>query len=173
MTGNTIDTRCGSPVATTRRPQSHWQKWRRARGLPIPQPVCWSRQHQAPSGHPAGDSGQESSPIAAVLQERVEPLLVGWIVFGGGRVRAASGQTAATPATALMKSRRRIAPPRLRIRHRSGSNWQTGSGQNGAQQCPLWVKSRHGALKTRCPLYPPEADIPQSRLDVRFVPKAD
>src|SRR5262249_27485845 len=61
--------------------------------------------------------------------------------------------------------------------HRSGSNWQTGSGQNSARdasghvplsepcppqsghgnsivKCPLWVKSRHRKGSTECPLYP-------------------
>jgi hypothetical protein len=41
---------------------------------------------------------------------------------------------------------------------RSGSNWQAGSGQNGAQQCPLWGK---------------KADIGERLDDIRFTPKAD
>jgi hypothetical protein len=34
-------------------------------------------------------------------------------------------------------------PPRLSTRHRSGSNCQIGSGQNGAWQCPLCAISGH------------------------------
>jgi hypothetical protein len=37
---------------------------------------------------------------------------------------------------------------------RSGPNWQVGSGQVGARQCPLWVKSRHPSTSNQCPPYP-------------------
>src|SRR5262249_4924676 len=53
-----------------------------------------------------------------------------------------------------MNSRRLIAPPRPGESHRSGSNWEVGSGQVGARQCPLWVKSRHRSASASCPLYP-------------------
>jgi hypothetical protein len=36
------------------------------------------------------------------------------------------------------------------------------------RRCLLWVKSGHGVIKLRCPLYPPIADIRQPALDVRF-----
>jgi hypothetical protein len=65
------------------------------------------------------------------------------------------GQIAAAAPKRAMKSRRLIAcPVRLRTKHRSGSKWHTGSGQNGARRCPLWVKSRHRSTSASCPLYP-------------------
>src|SRR5262249_6373973 len=50
--------------------------------------------------------------------------------------------------------RRLIARSRFRTTHRSGSNWEVGSGQVGARQCPLWVISGHRSSSNQCPLYP-------------------
>ena len=39
--------------------------------------------------------------------------------------------------------RPRMAFPEAQEVHRSGSNWEVGSGQVSPNQCPLWVKSGH------------------------------
>jgi hypothetical protein len=39
--------------------------------------------------------------------------------------------------------------------------------------CPLWVNSGHRHQVRLMSALPPKADIPQRRLDVRFVPKTD
>src|SRR6516164_892492 len=67
--------------------------------------------------------------------------------------RNASGHVVAAPIS-VMKSRRLIACPEAQTGHRTGSNWEDGSGQTDARQCPLWVKSRHSLTFGRCPLYP-------------------
>src|SRR5215469_15005801 len=60
------------------------------------------------------------------------------------------------PPTSVMRSRRLIACPEAQTGHRTGSNWEVGSGQTDARQCPLWVKSRHR----------------KDQLNVRFTPKS-
>ena len=85
--------------------------------------------------------------------------------------RTASGvQAPAVPTIPLMKSRRRIASPRgfrsaPTVAYRDAITAGIYDRRNGVQgsvctapipsrPCPLWVKSRHDALKSRCPLYP-------------------
>ena len=77
--------------------------------------------------------------------------------------RTASGRKAAALPRSVTNSRRLICLPLVRNRHRSGSNWQVGSGQVGAGQRPPWVKSEHCAVSGRCPALPPKADITERR----------
>jgi len=55
----------------------------------------------------------------------------------------------------------------------SGSNWQAGSGQNGAKRCPLWVKSGHRDILNECPLYPRKRTLHCAAANVRYVPCVD
>jgi hypothetical protein len=66
--------------------------------------------------------------------------------------KAASGHATATPPISVKKSRRFIAPPRLRTGHRTGSNQRKERGG----RCPLWVISGHSVMSAVCPLYPRE-----------------
>jgi hypothetical protein len=59
---------------------------------------------------------------------------------------------------------RAIAQQTARFDKLTLSNWQVGSGQNGAQQCPLWVKSRHRRAFRQCPLYPQMRTLKLSRV---------
>src|SRR4051794_16591061 len=76
--------------------------------------------------------------------------------------RAASGQLAADPATALMKSRRRIALPWVRtglqrcdyISNLRPGKWDFISEQQSARGCSLWVNRVDFSLFARRPLYP-------------------
>jgi hypothetical protein len=65
-----------------------------------------------------------------------------------------------------------LAPPhcpsQAGMSHRSGSNWEVGSGQVGARQCPLWVKTRHRRWQAECPAMPPKADIRPTFRNVRL-----
>src|SRR5262249_14439507 len=67
--------------------------------------------------------------------------------------RNASGHVVAAPIS-VMRSRRLIACPEAQTGHRTGSNWEVGSGQTDARQCPLWVISGHWDTSDQCPLYP-------------------
>src|SRR6516225_11623119 len=55
--------------------------------------------------------------------------------------RNASGHVVAAPIS-VMKSRRLIACPEAQTGHRTGSNWEVGSGQTDARQCPLYPRKR-------------------------------
>jgi hypothetical protein len=80
--------------------------------------------------------------------------------------RATRGQAVAEPTIPLMKSRRRIAAPRLRTTP-IASTITAGiyDRRNGVRslfcvatilktQCPLWVRSRHQRMSVSCPLFP-------------------
>ena len=41
-----------------------------------------------------------------------------------------------------------------------------------SDQCLRWVISGHFAMRDRCPLYPPKADICSAKRHVRFTPKS-
>jgi hypothetical protein len=90
----------------------------------------------------------------------------------------------AEPATTLMKSRRRIAAPRLRstpipddyIRDLRAAKWGLGVGLHGGN--PELLMSALGQKQTfphvqRMSAIPPKADIVRHGGNVRFVPIAD
>jgi len=104
--------------------------------------------------------------------------------FAGCCPRTASGHATDELAIALMKPRRRIAFSKAQD-HASGIAITAGiyDGRNGVlgSQCTaairdwqssLWVKTRHGVLKSQC-RFTPKADIAERNRHVRFVPKAD
>ena len=47
---------------------------------------------------------------------------------------------------------------------KSGSHLQAGTGQNGAEQCLLWVKSGHSTIFGRCLLYPRKRTLELTRV---------
>jgi len=84
-----------------------------------------------------------------------------------------SGKAVAQPAIPLMKSRRRIAGSLPRYAddgfQRRDYSRDLRSAEWGSMinlrckslrhRCPLWVRSGHGAIKLRCPLYPPKQTL--------------
>src|SRR6516164_4355597 len=69
------------------------------------------------------------------------------MVFGALRRFSAAGLLRCVLVPSPPALERRLLPsPSLRARHRSGSNWQAGSGQNGAPQCPLYPRKRTSEL---------------------------
>ena len=60
-----------------------------------------------------------------------------------------------------MSSRRLIGFVLSRGQYRTKVH-RIASHQIAARQCPLWVKSGHGELKLRCPLYPQKRTLPVS-----------
>ena len=70
--------------------------------------------------------------------------------IAGCCARTASGQVAAAPLRSEMKSRRLMLAPSIAYQREA----RCASQQIGGARRPLWVKSRHGALKFQCPLYP-------------------
>src|SRR5262249_2747951 len=82
--------------------------------------------------------------------------------------RAANGNAAAEPTTALIKSRRLIAAPD-QDRHRIGLGYHTDRGE-----CPLWVKSRHVRCEKACPLCPQQRPRKRTSANrhVCFTPKS-
>src|SRR5215469_2004615 len=81
------------------------------------------------------------------------------------RLAALCGRGARLPAP----ERRFIAFPEAQEAHRSGSNWQVGSG---LAMSALGQKQTLGKVRLMSAL-PPKADIGTQPRNVRFVPKAD
>src|SRR5215469_6960388 len=107
-----------------------------------------------------------------------------WYLFVVCCARAANGHAAAEPTIPLMKSRRRIAFPRLGLRRigrdysRDLRSTKWGSGiklHSSNSEPPMSALGQKRTLKGIHPMsaLPPKVDIAQHRRHVRFVPKAD
>src|SRR5262249_26503131 len=107
--------------------------------------------------------------ITHAQAKRSETIVRFWIIFGDAKQYANTSRPLRLLRTrrerpccpGAAEKRDELAPPHCPSQageaHRSGSNWEVGSGQTDARQCPLCARARSGPKRKTDPVHRPTA----------------